>query len=368
MRWEGVVGHQRVAATLRRDAEAGALAHAILLSGPEGVGKTTLALALAADVLGGDAWPGGLGAHPDFWLEDSPMERIPLDRVKPGGGTPEGGPSLQDFMLLRPYAGGARVAVLGRADRLMEQAANCVLKTLEEPPPRTHIVLCAAHPERMPATILSRCRQLALAPVAAGELSGWLRDAHGVEPARAATAAALSGGRPGRALSLATEPGVLRQDLEALDVLLRAPAAAPTLRGAALAAAAAVAPASNAEGRERAIGQVAAWTGFVRDAALIASGAGELAVWEPYAEAARAWADALGPRRLTDLLGRLVDSTDRLSQYASPRLTYEVLFLDILTGDPAPPRVDPPAHADLGPAGTTTRPTATTSRRPARRR
>jgi DNA polymerase-3 subunit delta' len=368
MRWDDIVGHGAVVRTLRRDAEAGALAHATLLSGPEGVGKTTIAEALAGDVLGGDAWPGGLQAHPDHWLEDSPMERIPIDRVRAGGGTPEEGPSLQDFMLLLPYAGGSRVAVVGRADRLTEQAANCVLKTLEEPPPRTHIILCAAHPERMPATILSRCRQLALAPVPVGELAAWLRDAHAVEPGRATTAAALSAGRPGRALALATQPGSMRDDLVAVDALLRLPAAGPTPRSAALIAAGSLAPPSNAEGRERALAQVTAWTGFVRDAACVAGGAGELAVWEPYREAARVWAREVGTRRLTELLGRLVDTADQLAQYASPRLTYEVLFLDLLTGDPAPPLCEPPAHADLGPAGTATRATATTSRRPSRRR
>jgi DNA polymerase-3 subunit delta' len=368
MRWDEIVGHGPVAATLRRDAEDGALAHATLLSGPEGVGKTSLAVALANDVLHGDAWPGGLASHPDYWLEDSPMERIPIDRVRAGGGSPEGGPSLQDFLLFHAYAGGARVAVVGRADRLTEQAANCILKTLEEPPPRTHIVLCAAHPERMPATILSRCRQLAMAPVPTQALAAWLRDTHGVDAARATTAAALAAGRPGRALTLATQPGALREDLSAVDALLRLGEAAATPRSAALVAAGEMAPSSNAEGRERALAQVAAWTGFVRDATCVAAGAEELAVWQPYREAATAWADTIGAPRLTELLGRLVDTTDQLAQYASPRLTYEVLFLDLLTGVPAPPRVEPPAHADLGPAGAATRAIATTSRRPSRRR
>ena len=368
MSWDDIVGHTPVVAALRRDIEAGALAHATLLSGPEGVGKTTIAEALAGEVLAASGWPGGLRAHPDHWLEDSPMERIPIDRVRSGGGTPEEGPSLQDFLLLYPYAGGARVAVVGRADRLTEQAANCVLKTLEEPPPRTHIVLCAAHPERMPATILSRCRQLALAPVPVRDLAAWLEQRHGVEPARATTSAALSGGRPGRALTLATQPGSLRDDLVAVDALLHLPAAGPTPRSAALIAAGELAPASNAEGRERALAQVTAWTGFIRDAACVAAGASELAVWEPYREAATAWAETVGPARLTAFLGRLMDTADELAQYASPRLTYEVLFLDLLTGDPAPPLIEPPAHADLGPAGTATRATATTSRRPSRRR
>lgn len=355
-------------AALRDAAEDGSLAHATVLSGPEGVGKTTLAEALADQVLGGAAWPGGLRAHPDHWLEDSPMERIPIDRVRAGGGTPEDGPSLQDFLTLAAYAGGARVAVIGRADRLTEQAANCILKTLEEPPARTHILLCAAHPERMPATILSRCRQLALAGVPRATLAAWLERTHSVEASRAATAAALSAGRPGRALDLAIRPGALRDDLEAIDALLRLGGPVGSTRAAALGAAQALAPGAGAGGRETAIAQVAAWTGFVRDAACLAAGADELVVWRPYVDAARAWAESLGGARLTALLERLVETTDQLAQYASPRLTYEVLFLDLLAAGPAPPRVEPPAHADLGPSGESTRASATTSRRPTRRR
>src|ERR1035437_3969508 len=82
--------------------------------------------------------------------------------------------SLQDVMSLRTYAGGMRVAVMARADRLTEPAADALLKTLEEPPPGTVIVLCTASPEALPATILSRTQQVALAPVAVPRVTAWL--------------------------------------------------------------------------------------------------------------------------------------------------------------------------------------------------
>ena len=330
-----VLGHVPVATRLERAVREGTLAHATLLAGPDGVGKTTLAEAVAAAVLDAGSWPGGLRAHPDHWLEDSADERIKIARMRAGGGTPETGPSLQDFLGLRSYAGGRRVAVIARADRLTEDAANCVLKTLEEPPPGTHLLLCAAHPERLPATVVSRCQLLGCAPVPAAEIRAWLEREHGVAPSLAGGAATLAAGRPGRALELATVPGAMRVETVAVAAFL---GAAGTGRGGALQAAAALAPPNTAEGRERALTQVTAWTGFVRDVACIAAGTPELAVWEPFREAAAAWAQALPPERIAAILGRCVDTADQVWQYAVPRLGYEVLFLDIFTVTPAPPR------------------------------
>jgi len=349
------VGHTPVVAQLERAVRDGTLAHATLLTGPDGVGKTTLAEALAAELLDAENWPGGLAAHPDHWLEDSPAERIGIDRVRAGGGTPETGPSLQDVFALKPYAGGRRVAVIGRADRLTEQAANCVLKILEEPPPLSHILLCAAHPERLPATVVSRCRVLACAPVPAAEIEAWLKGRHAVDVPLARIAAHLASGRPGRALELATTPGAMDQDLDAVDAFLTI---AGGDRRRVLQAAERLAPPASAEGRERALAQVAAWTGFVRDVACLVSRAPELAVWEGYAEAAGRWARALPLERVTQILGRCVTTSDQLAQYAVPRLCYEVLFLDTFTAVPAPPQVAAPLRqrGASGPAATRSTP------------
>ena len=355
----GVVGHAPVAAQLVRALNDGVLPHATLLVGPDGVGKTTLAEALAAVALDSPQWPGGLQAHPDHWLEDSDAERIGIDRVRAGGGNNEEGPSLQDFLTLRAYAGGLRVAVMARADRLTEQAANAVLKTLEEPPPGTHLILAAAHPERLPATILSRCQQYACAPLTAAEITAWLQDVHGVDHRLAATAAALSGGRPGRALSLATTPGALRAEVDAIDAFV---AAGGSGRGGALKAADAVAPNQGADGREIALRHVNAWAAFVRDVACLKGGAPELLVWQDHRQAAERWAEALPHDRIAEILGRCVDAADQLAAYAIPRLTYEVLFLDVFATEPAPPHVEA-AHRDPAALGPAAPPRPTTPRR-----
>jgi DNA polymerase-3 subunit delta' len=344
---DSVIGHGAVLQRLVASGVDEELTHALLVIGPEGVGKTTAALALAGELLDASNWPGGLEAHPDFWLEDSAAENVGIDRMRPSPkrkpGDEEAGPSLQQFLSLSAYAGGRRVALIARADRLTEQAADNVLKTLEEPPPRTHLLLTSAHPEQLPQTVRSRCETVVLGPVSRAAIEVWLQRVHGVSERDASTAASLAAGRPGRALRLATEPGALEGELDALDRFIGAGGrgAEGALRAAALVTVAAAAGTErSAEVREQALVTLGAWASFVRDAACFASGAPELAVWKAYRPALEAWAQDLDLTRIVEILARILETAESVAMYAQPRLAFEALMLEIFAGSNSPPLVE----------------------------
>jgi len=202
------------------------LRHAYLFTGPQGVGRQTLAIQFA-QALNCTNPPGDGGfcgacrdcrqtrslTHPDLSLlvPDEGHKDIRIDQVR----------DLQRTLSLSPYAGTYRIAFLVDFQRATDQAANALLKTLEEPPDRVVMLLTANTPEGLLPTIVSRCEVIRLRPASIASTQTYLENEKGVATAQASLLAHLSGGRVGAAVHLAEDPTALIRRREHLVDFLR---------------------------------------------------------------------------------------------------------------------------------------------------
>jgi DNA polymerase-3 subunit delta' len=223
---ESLYGHDAAVAEFTHSLGSGRLHHAWLIVGPEGVGKATLAYRLARAVLAhGDEGAAHVSisvddpvfrkvaglAHPNLLL----IRRSWNDKTKRYSQWI----GVEEVRRLRNFLGhsagesGWRVVIVDRADDLNQNAANALLKALEEPPPRTLFLLVATAEGRIPVTIRSRCRVRRVAALGAKELeeavqAALARDEREVDAETLRTALELSQGSVRRALELATGEGI----------------------------------------------------------------------------------------------------------------------------------------------------------------
>jgi DNA polymerase-3 subunit delta' len=224
-----VIGHERIVETLAHSVREGKASHAYLFTGTQGVGKMTLALQLACalNCTGGEkpcnACPQCArilaGKHADVQVisiaseGDESQKEISIKQVE----------ALQEMASLAPYEGSHKVFIIDQAELLNINAANRLLKTLEEPPAQVCIVLLSREPGKLLPTIVSRCRTCDLRPVPEAAVAGALARLHGTDKERARELARLSEGRIGWALAAAQNPAVeeTRRDLveEAIELI-----------------------------------------------------------------------------------------------------------------------------------------------------
>ena len=208
----GIAGHERALEQLRADIDRDRLAHAYLFVGETRLGKWTVAHALAQHLLP----EAPLARHPDYWFDD----RNKLLKVKEVKLDPTDLPeyhqsTLQTFLNLKPAVATRRVAMIKNVGRLQDQSQAVLLKTLEEPHPHRVIVLTtpSLNPFVVLPTVVSRCRRVFFHPIPAEQIEKLLL-ARDVKPERARILSELARGRPGWAIRVAGDDGVIEQHRE----------------------------------------------------------------------------------------------------------------------------------------------------------
>ncbi|MDD4600094.1 hypothetical protein SDC9_14757 [bioreactor metagenome] len=226
MQWNEIVGHAENMNSLQDMLSNGRVPHALLFVGPEGVGKATVARLFAAGLLCSGAGQKPCGecssckqvhamSHPDLIVMLPDGASIKIDQVR----------QLQREVALAPYYGQRRVGIIDAAETMTVQAANSLLKTLEEPPSDTVFILISNSRQQLLPTIISRCRIMPFYSLPYEALSKALA-AQGFDHAQAGAAARISGGRMGAALGFLAKDGLIVRN-QATDIVAALPGCLP---------------------------------------------------------------------------------------------------------------------------------------------
>ena len=343
-----LIGHDRPIDLLRKSLRTGLLSHAYLFTGPEGVGKHTAAIALAmtvncqGDVPAGQPWPDVpcllcpscsrimRGGHPDIseinlevqaqalgdtGKKAAPAKELKIDIVR----------DMQSSLGLSPHNARRKVYIIGDAARLNEEASNCLLKTLEEPPSHSMLILLAPDEEAVLPTISSRCVQVQFRPLSRTLVAHSLSDVWGAEEEQAEMLAALSGGRLGYAVGLLSDDGALsrrRSALEEAALLTGAPVLDRVEAAAKLAR-------RFTDARSELYDMLDEWETWWRDVMVVKAGVQELAAGVDQLPSLQSIARRTPVAKAADAV-RLIQATrTQLLENVNPRLALEALTLGL---------------------------------------
>lgn len=230
-----VYGQQRAVDALRAALKTRTVHHAYLFAGPEGVGKELTAIGFAQALACREKPGEGCGecstcsrisrrGHPDVnWVmpqeemiarglaarsefSATPSREIRVEQIR----------QLRERLALRPLEAPAKVAILVCADQMNAQAQNAFLKTLEEPPPGSVLILIASSPDLLLPTIRSRCSKIHFGPLPVDFIAGKVKDERELDPQTAHLVAVMSEGSLSRALDLDVKGLTRRKDIIAL--------------------------------------------------------------------------------------------------------------------------------------------------------
>ena len=197
-----IVGHEQIITQLRHAIQSSRIAGAYLFVGPAGVGKEKVAVHFAKSIncLKLDENPCGAciscrktdaGNHPDLQIVGPSGAWIRIDQIR----------ELQKRIVFRPLEGVRKIAILREAECMNLEAANCLLKTLEEPPAESVLILLTANLDALLPTIRSRCQIIKFNPLPPNELARYLNERFRLGEREALSVATLAGGAVGKALA-----------------------------------------------------------------------------------------------------------------------------------------------------------------------
>jgi len=338
MAWSTILGHDAVVERFRHSLARGRMAHAYLFVGPEGTGKRLFARELAKALLctEGEGEACGRcracrkvdhGNHPDVSLirriertaKGERRTQIVIDQVRE---------EIQHPIGYKPFEGAYKAFIVDDADRMTEEAQNCLLKTLEEPPPHSLLILVAARTEPFVETVVSRCQVVRFRPLPAELVEQILVGREGMDPPTARVLARLSEGSPGRALRYHEEAAYettlgLLGDLASIAPGVEFAVAAELLDrvregGSRL-----------EDARERLRPVLNLLTLAWRDLFFCASGySDELRAWDTEREELRAVGEGLAAARARRLAQLTIEARDQLDANVNIKLLVEKLLLD----------------------------------------
>jgi len=332
--WQ-VAGQHRVVFLLQCSLEKGVVAHAYLLVGPPHVGKMTLALNLAQALnCEADKPPCGkcascqkitLDKHADVQIigltqnrdsaEARPRVEISIDQIR----------QMQHSASLPPFEGRYKVFIIDQAERLSTEAANCLLKTLEEPVARVIFILLTTNDRLLPATVVSRCQRLELPPMGTTEVEATLNSGWDIEPQKAKLLARLCHGCLGWAVSAALDDDLLKLRAQRIERLVDIADADCEERFAYAAQLAA----QFSQNRGLVQEELDLWLDWWRDLLLVKAGCRDIItnvdLEANLIEVARSYSLA----QIKAVISSIQAAGVQLRQNANPRLVLEVLMLDI---------------------------------------